>query len=54
MKKSIDMHVYAKTIYWTLLNYFQVYRSLSTGMIEATEKAKHGSDQAVEDANRAT
>ena len=43
MKKSNDMHIYAKTVYWTLLNYFQVYRSLSTGMIEASETAKHGS-----------
>lgn len=22
MKKSVDMHVYAKCLYWTLLNYF--------------------------------
>ena len=33
MKKSNDMHVYAKTIYWTIMNYLQVYRDLGAGMM---------------------
>ena len=40
------MHVYCKTFYWTLLNYFQVYRSLGTGMVNASDDAKITEDQA--------
>ena len=33
------MHIYCKTLYWTLLNYFSVYRHLSTGMVQASNDA---------------
>ena len=40
MKKSNDMHIYAKTLYWTLTNYFQVYRDLETGLVNLSDEAK--------------
>jgi len=42
------MHIYCKTLYWTLLNYLQVYRSLSTGMFQVTNTA-YGKAGEVED-----
>ncbi len=46
MKRSSDLHVYCKTLYWTLLNYISVYRNLSTGMIEASNEARTTGEQA--------
>ena len=39
MIRSTELHIYSKTLYWTLLNYFSVYRSLSTGMDDSSDKA---------------
>ncbi len=44
LKKSTDLHIYCKTLYWTLLNYISVYRNLSTGMVQQSEKAKTTDD----------
>ncbi len=46
MKRNSDLHIYCKTLYWTLLNYISVYRNLSTGMIETSDKAKTTDEQA--------
>lgn len=46
MKRNSDLHVYCKTLYWTLLNYISVYRNLSTGMVESSEQARTTGEQA--------
>jgi hypothetical protein len=46
MKRNSDLHVYCKTLYWTLLNYISVYRNLSTGMVEASDQARTTEQQA--------
>ena len=45
MKKSTELHIYSKTLYWTLLNYFSVYRNLSTGMVDGSDKARTTGNQ---------
>jgi hypothetical protein len=46
MKRNSDLHVYCKTLYWTLLNYISVYRNMSTGMVEASDQARTTEQQA--------
>lgn len=46
MKRNSDLHVYCKTLYWTLLNYISVYRNLSTGMVNGSDEARTTEQQA--------
>lgn len=45
LKKDPNLFLYCKTFYWTLLNYFSVYRTLSTDQIIGTNKKLKGAEE---------